>query len=113
MDCVVSPVNPILYPGTITGYRQLVPRFRDVGRGNYHLLRSSPAIDLCDGTAALPTPGVGDADRDARPVDLPSIANEDGPHDAGADEVTASELLLIFSDGFELRNTSAWSGTAP
>ncbi|HEV8629332.1 MAG TPA: hypothetical protein VGV61_03375 [Thermoanaerobaculia bacterium] len=113
MDCVVSPTNSTLYDGTITNYVRDSPRFRDVARGNYHLRPDSPAIDLCSGSLASPTPGVGDVDRDARPVDLPTIANEDGPHDAGADEVTAAELLLIFSDGFELRNTSAWGGAAP
>jgi hypothetical protein len=113
MDCVVSPFNDALYPGTITRYHRLSPRFRDPARGNYHFRPDSPAIDLCDGSLASPTPGVGDVDRNPRPIDLLAVANEHGSHDAGADEVTAAELVLIFSDGFETGDAGAWSAAVP
>lgn len=112
IDCVVAPYTN-LWPGTVTRYYQAPTGVRDVAAGDYHLRPDAVAIDLCPASAATPTAGVGDVDDNARPLDLAAIANVHGAHDAGADEVTASELVGLFEDGFELGGTGAWSDTTP
>lgn len=75
----------------------LDPQFEDVGDNDYRLKDGSPAIDMCGHQWISPT--VPDMDGNLRPIDLPGIGNLHGADDAGAFEVTVSDI--IFKDGFE------------
>jgi hypothetical protein len=76
------------------------PLFVDPSELDYHLMPGSVAFDAGDNT---PPGGLGSTDLDGRP----RIA--DGTVDIGAFE----GLIVIFNDGFESGNTSAWTTTVP
>lgn len=63
--------------------------------GDYHLLGSSVAIDLCDDSAAWNY----DIDGDLWGYDDPNVDNVNGVFDAGADETYSSDI--VFKNGFE------------
>ncbi|MCH9647326.1 MAG: hypothetical protein K0U98_03745 [Deltaproteobacteria bacterium] len=84
------------------------PGFRDPASGDLHLRSTSPALDYCHGGF----PPIGpDIDLQSRGIDNPLRTNVFGPFDLGVDESTDSSL--IFADGFESGDTSAWTLTAP
>ncbi len=71
------------------------PKFVDRGNANYHLKLISPAIDFCN---EAPTPvDYPDMDFEAYGFDYPTVSNDLGPYDIGADEV----YNTIFADSFE------------
>ncbi len=76
------------------------PLFVDPSELDYHLMPGSAAFDAGDNT---PPGGLGSTDYDGRP----RIA--DGTVDIGMFE----GLIVIFNDGFESGNTSAWTTTVP
>ena len=109
VDCLLVNSNIGLPAGDFITV--LPPVFADAGAGDYHLTESSPAVDYCDAAAYLPTHR--DIDGSQRGVDNPQVPDNFliSWYDIGADELTSPDL--IFSDGFESGNTSAWSSTSP
>lgn len=77
------------------------PEFVDRNNYNFHLNPStSPAIDYCNASPG-PTPlEYRDMDYEAYGFDDPTVANNLGPYDIGADETYANGDL-IFENGFE------------
>ena len=83
------------------------PQFRDAPGEDFHLLRSSPAVDFCFNVSGPPVRqaqqkivmevGGIDIDGSARGEDLPDVVNQFGPFDMGADEYSET----VFQDGFE------------
>lgn len=103
-DCLmVDTEEGIVTEATMVG---VDPRFRDAAAGDLHLRPDSPAIDSCDTKVYAPLDI--DFDLDARGYDTATRPNLIGPFDRGADESP-----LLFADGFESGNTSAWSGAVP
>jgi predicted outer membrane repeat protein len=76
------------------------PLFVDAAAGNYHLQRTSPAVDYAGGIGGL------DAEGHQRDVDLTQKSNLFGPRDLGPYEVqlTCAAGDTIFCDGFEIPN---------
>jgi len=75
--------------------------------GDPHLSASSSAFDYCD--AGVYAPVDRDIDNEDRGFDTPR-PNFLGPFDLGADElIPPPSSPLIFMDGFESGDTSAWS----
>ncbi len=70
------------------------PQFVDRSNANYHLKLISPAIDFCD---SYPPVDYSDMDFEAYGFDYPTVSNNHGPYDIGADEV----YNTIFADSFE------------
>jgi hypothetical protein len=89
------------------------PQLADPPGGDYHLAAGSPAIDYCDGffTGA----GSPDVDFEMRGVDDPAVPDNfpGALWDIGADESGSAPVVLIFADGFESGDTTAWSVTQP
>jgi hypothetical protein len=75
-----------------TNQTNLAPGFVNAGVGDYHLLASSPLLDI--GDPAAPAPGVRDIDGDSRGLSKTSscTAPDPGRRDIGADEFVASPL---------------------
>ena len=76
------------------------PEFIDRINNDFHIDPSfSPALDYCDEVPG-PTPvEYRDMDFEAYGFDDPTVANNFGPYDIGADETYANDI--IFKDGFE------------
>lgn len=103
-DCLmVDTEEGIVTEATMVG---VDPRFRNAAAGDLHLRPDSPAIDSCDTKVYAPLDI--DFDLDARGYDTATRPNLIGPFDRGADESP-----LLFADGFESGNTSAWSSAVP
>jgi len=108
-DCLlVASSLGLANPGTLVTVAD--PQLRNPAAGDFHLDLGSPAIDYCD--TFTYTPQNSDVDTEARGTDLPSAPNGVGVYDLGADEWSEAALVL-FGDGFERGNTSAWSVTVP
>ncbi|HZX91810.1 MAG TPA: hypothetical protein VFE67_14305 [Rudaea sp.] len=84
-------------PADVTIQQLFDPKFNDAAGGDYHLQRTSPAIDFAGGI------GGDDLDYLPRDVDLPSTANKFGPRDVGAYERQSAcgATDTLFCDGFE------------
>ena len=102
-DCLIVHSSLGLDSGSFIAVAD--PRFVNPGIGNYHLRPDSPAIDSCD-TFNF-TPVDNDIDDETRGWDDPASTNILGFFDRGADEYRAP-AGLIFADGFESGNTTAW-----
>lgn len=87
------------------------PQFVDAPAGDYHLTLASPAVDYCDAAAYQPTHR--DIDQQERGQDHPLVPDNFliSWYDIGADAHPLSGL--IFSDGFESGDVSAWSASVP
>ena len=84
--------------------------------GDSHLLVPSEAVDYCD--LALYAPVDRDIDDEVRGFQDPDVGDRFGPFDLGADESQGGGPPppppgLLFRDGFESSDTSAWSATVP
>jgi len=71
------------------------PEFVDSNNGDYHILPTSVAVDMCDDYAGWPR----DIDSELKGFDDLNVPNVEGPYDAGADETYLSDV--IFRDNFE------------
>lgn len=72
------------------------PEFVDASSDDYHLKRTSPAIDFCDHPEGSPSLE-RDIDGDFRGEDLSYVADRIGVYDLGADSYTD----IVFQDRFE------------
>ena len=72
------------------------PQFVDPNNGDYHILPTSVAVDLCDDYAGWPR----DIDSELKGYDDPNVSDVEGPYDAGADETYLSDV--IFKDNLDL-----------
>lgn len=73
------------------------PLFKNSAGGDYRLQRDSPAVDFCD--TLFYTPSHRDIEGQDRGRDEPTVADEFGPYDLGADEFWPDR---IFADRFEM-----------
>ncbi len=111
IDCVMTR-----HAGLLVGFppaaiqRAIVvndPQLANPAAGNYQLKGTSPAIDFCD--LSQWSGDDRDIDWQARDIDDPDHPNPlPGFRDLGADEYS-----VIFADGFESGNTSAWDQVVP
>jgi hypothetical protein len=106
VDCAVSPQG-----GNFTAYvlitrstRSDTPGF--AGANDYRPAPTSLLVDYCDASAYAPA--YPDLDRRPRCEDSSGKTNTYGACDAGAFEL-APPPDVIFADGFESGDTSAWS----
>lgn len=72
------------------------PEFVDAANGNYHVIPSSFALDMCD--ESIIQSSFKDLNGNNRGYDDPNVLNFKGPYDAGAYELTEEP---IFKNGFE------------
>ncbi len=107
VDCLLTSTSSGL-PGNATFVTLADPLFQDPDAENYHLRRGSPAIDYCDDGLFAPT--VAGLDGIPRGIDDPHDPNGSpgvgGPF--AVQDLGAFELGLVFVDGFESGDTSAW-----
>lgn len=87
------------------------PLFADPASGDLRLRPESPAVDYCDATVYAPAHGDGDGE--ARGFDLPSNPNGSPGVTGGLFDLGFDEIRLLFADGFESGDTSAWSSVTP
>jgi hypothetical protein len=92
----------------VEGVFNVDPLFVNAPGGDYHLSETSPMIDVC-----ADDPQGTDIDLEPRGVDDPLTLDIDGTFDVGADELQPDPNALIFSDGFESGDVSAWSSSVP
>ncbi|REJ82729.1 MAG: hypothetical protein DWQ30_08395 [Acidobacteria bacterium] len=83
------------------------PLFVDPGATNLRLAAHSVAVDYCD--VANYVPLFRDLDDQPRGWDAPTVPDDLGDYDVGAYELFG----LLFGDGFESGDPSAWSATTP
>lgn len=95
-DCVMAhETGSFLAVGSSTAV--IDPLFIDRGNRDYHIQRFSLAIDYCDNFFG--GSDTSDVDLEFRGYDDPSIVNNLGPYDVGADETYETDI--IFKHGFE------------
>ncbi len=112
-DCVMAHETDS-FPGTADTNRvetDAAAVWVNPASGDPHLRPDTVAIDYCDTTVYAPVDR--DIDDEVRGIDDPSRPNLLGPFDIGADERSVPPVGLIFADGFESTDTSAWSATVP
>ncbi|MDA8018415.1 MAG: hypothetical protein MPN21_13320 [Thermoanaerobaculia bacterium] len=107
LDCVLASTLNGASSATGDSAAGVDPLFLDIGALDLHVAANSPAVDFCD--TSTYSPSHADLDRQLRGQDIPGVVDQLGPYDLGAYEFFG----LIFSDGFEAGNTSAWSSSAP
>ncbi|MFZ2102956.1 MAG: right-handed parallel beta-helix repeat-containing protein, partial [Oricola sp.] len=86
------------------------PMFYDLASGDFHLLAGSPVIDRGDNDA----PGLPEQDFDREPRVLDGDGDDLAVVDMGVDEAlqilpTPTPEPVLFADGFETGDLSAWS----
>jgi predicted outer membrane repeat protein len=91
--------------GAGTANLDVDPLFVSPGTDDYHLQPTSQLIDWC------PAAGANYSDFENQPRDFP-FSNPAYPNDVGADEYWPYPPL-IFADGFESGDTTAWTATLP
>jgi hypothetical protein len=111
-DCLLVDSATGLPPGS---FFFGVPQFINRAGGDLRQVATSPGVDFCDENL-VPWPGSKDGELQVRGLDLPANPNGapgivGGTFDVGFDEVVPAELLFV--DGFETGNTSAWSAKTP
>lgn len=100
-DCVMA--HELASAPSATGSVVADPQFVDPSLGNFQLAITSPAIDYCDDF--FHTPEALDYLGGGRPWDTPV------PNGFGAFDLGALENQLLFADGFESGDVSAWSSS--
>ena len=110
VDCLIVSDATNMPAGSLIS--TVDPLLRSPSTGDFHLRAASPAVDYCD--IALYAPSEFDIDYEPRGYDHPGNPNgapgvAGGTYDIGYDEIR----YLLFYDGFETGNTSAWSSTVP
>ncbi len=109
-DCLIVDDDTGLGPTTTVSVG-VDPLLTNPDTGDLHLLGGSLAIDYCDAFFFGPDDPL-DLDLEARGVDHPTAPLFLGFYDIGMDETLATGGVL-FADGFESGDTSAWDGTDP
>lgn len=112
LRCTMSTTAALftsLPPGTVqeVSLVQPDPKFKSAASNDFHLVRTSPAIDACP-AASTPTSTSVDFDGEDRDFDNPWNGVGGAVGDIGADEYAP-----LFVDGFETGDTSSWSGASP
>ena len=95
-DCVIAHETTSFTPTFATIIDD--PQFIDRANRDYHISNTSPAIDYCD-TVNTDAANYKDIDNQDRGWDDPTVSNNLGPYDIGADETYANDI--IFKNGFE------------
>jgi len=99
-DCILAHETSSI--NAATDIELADPLFVDAADGDYHLRKTSPAIDRCPDQSSA---WLSEYDADGDPThDNRTTPDASGIADAGADEQST-----IFSDGFESGSDSAWS----
>ncbi|REJ74921.1 MAG: hypothetical protein DWQ36_23235 [Acidobacteria bacterium] len=105
LDCVIA--DSLAGATVATASIVADPLFLAPEAGDLRISAASPGVDYCDDSVYAPI--ADDLALNPRGVDTPGVPNQSGTFDLGAYEVGS----LLFADGFESGDVSAWSSTSP